>query len=122
MELEISSRIFLLPMKPLPKTKLLVPYWARWPFLFSLSLSLSLSLSPHISCWIQISLPAGNDPSKFLREAVQYCNSSLYGSLSATIVIDPQTQAKIKEDLETCIADLRYGAIGALFIFALVAF
>ncbi len=59
----------------------------------------------------QTSLP-GKDAGEFLRNAVQFCNERLYGTLGATILIHPKTIKQLGADFETALTDLHYGAIG----------
>ena len=55
---------------------------------------------------------AGADPETFLKEAIQYCNTQLYGTLGANIVIHPATIASIgRARFEEILIDLRYGTI-----------
>ncbi len=54
----------------------------------------------------------GDTPLQFLQNAVKFCNSSLHGTLGATILIHPKTMKELGDELENCIADLQYGAIG----------
>jgi len=62
--------------------------------------------------YAEINLECGNDPAVFLKNAVDYCNDSLYGTLSCTLIVDPRTQAKLKDDVQDAIMNLKYGAIG----------
>ncbi len=59
----------------------------------------------------QTSLP-GSDPGKYLKNAVQFCNEKLWGTLGANILIHPKTIRQLGSDFENAIADLRYGSIG----------
>ena len=59
----------------------------------------------------QTSLP-GSDPGKYLKNAVQFCNKKLWGTLGANILIHPKTIMQLGSDFENAIADLRYGSIG----------
>lgn len=54
----------------------------------------------------------GETPLEFLQNAVKFCNSSLHGTLGATILIHPKTIRELGDALENCIADLQYGAVG----------
>ncbi|NOX86937.1 MAG: aldehyde dehydrogenase, partial [Chlorobi bacterium] len=54
----------------------------------------------------------GDTPLDYLRNAVSFCNKKLYGTLGATILIHPKTMKEMGSELENCIADLKYGAIG----------
>jgi aldehyde dehydrogenase (NAD(P)+) len=59
----------------------------------------------------QTSLP-GKDAAEFLRNAVQFCNEKLYGTLGATVIIHPKTMKLLGPDFETALTDLHYGSIG----------
>lgn len=68
----------------------------------------------------QISLP-GNDAASFLRNAVDFCNQRLMGTLGASIIIHPKTLRKLGASFEDALAVLRYGSIG-VNIWAAAAF
>ncbi|RVU48648.1 aldehyde dehydrogenase family protein [Lujinxingia sediminis] len=50
-------------------------------------------------------------PSEFLKHATDFCNERLWGTLSASILIDPRTQRSEAAALEQAIAELRYGSV-----------
>jgi acyl-CoA reductase-like NAD-dependent aldehyde dehydrogenase len=54
------------------------------------------------------------DPVEFLAEATRFCNETLWGTLSATIVVHPRVEADpaAARALDKAILDLRYGSIG----------
>ena len=52
------------------------------------------------------------DPETFLRAAIAYANTQLRGTLSANIIIHPETLGALRETFDTLLLDLRYGAIG----------
>ncbi len=54
----------------------------------------------------------GSDPGKYLKNAVQFCNEKLWGTLGANILIHPKTMRQLGFDFENALADLRYGSIG----------
>jgi aldehyde dehydrogenase (NAD(P)+) len=56
------------------------------------------------------SLPG--DAEKFLRNAVDFCNDRLMGTLSVNLIVHPQTRKELGEAFDRAIADLRYGGIG----------
>lgn len=58
----------------------------------------------------QTSLPGAN-AGEYLRNAVQFCNARLQGTLGASIIIHPATIAELGPELEEEIAQLRYGAV-----------
>ncbi|MBA2661777.1 MAG: aldehyde dehydrogenase family protein [Bradymonadaceae bacterium] len=53
----------------------------------------------------------GEDALDFLRRAVNFCNDHVWGTLSASIIIHPETQRELGSALESAIAELRYGSI-----------
>jgi acyl-CoA reductase-like NAD-dependent aldehyde dehydrogenase len=59
----------------------------------------------------QVSLSAESAPA-FLTKVVELANDRIWGTLSCTVIIDPQTQAKYHQEFDTAIANLKYGAIG----------
>jgi acyl-CoA reductase-like NAD-dependent aldehyde dehydrogenase len=48
----------------------------------------------------------------FLNKAVDFANEKIWGTLSCTVLIDGQTQKKYHRELDSAIANLKYGAIG----------
>jgi aldehyde dehydrogenase (NAD(P)+) len=61
--------------------------------------------------YAQTSLP-GASPFEYLKNAVEFCNEKLSGTLGANIIIHPKTIQELGPRLEDCIADLKYGGIG----------
>jgi acyl-CoA reductase-like NAD-dependent aldehyde dehydrogenase len=53
-----------------------------------------------------------SDPAAFLRRATRFCNDELYGTLSASLLVDPRTSKRLGGAVEDSVADLRYGSIG----------
>lgn len=53
----------------------------------------------------------GDDPVTYLRNAVAFCNDTLWGTLGANIIIHPKTAKKYAAALDQAIADLRYGCV-----------
>ncbi len=52
------------------------------------------------------------DPADYLKQAIEYANSGLFGTLGANIVIHPKTVAAIgRKRFETLLLDLKYGTI-----------
>ncbi|MGK0359272.1 MAG: hypothetical protein ACI9U2_001573 [Bradymonadia bacterium] len=58
----------------------------------------------------QTALP-GADAEEFLRNAVAFCNDRLWGTLSASLIVDPRTAAQLGEAVDAAIEDLRYGTV-----------
>jgi acyl-CoA reductase-like NAD-dependent aldehyde dehydrogenase len=54
---------------------------------------------------------AGKTPQEFLRNAVEFSNDVLPGSLGAHIIVDPKTRKQNGGAFDTALSDLRYGAI-----------
>ena len=62
------------------------------------------------SIFVQTSLE-GDTPGAFLANAVDFCNDTLWGTLAASIIVHPKTEAALGGALEQAIADLRYGSV-----------
>jgi aldehyde dehydrogenase (NAD(P)+) len=58
----------------------------------------------------QTALP-GDDAATFLRNAVDFCNERLHGTLGAAILIHPRTIAQLGPAFDEAIAALRYGCV-----------
>jgi acyl-CoA reductase-like NAD-dependent aldehyde dehydrogenase len=56
-------------------------------------------------------LRAGS-PAEFLRQAVAFCNDRLAGTLSATVIVDRQTERELGPAFEEAVAGLHYGSVG----------
>ena len=52
-----------------------------------------------------------DDPGDFLRQAALFCNDTLWGTLSASIIIDPDTERSLADSLDDAIAALEYGSV-----------
>jgi aldehyde dehydrogenase (NAD(P)+) len=59
---------------------------------------------------VSTSLPG--DAREFLRQAVDFCNDRLYGTLSVNLIVHPSTKKELGQDFDRAIAGLRYGGIG----------
>jgi acyl-CoA reductase-like NAD-dependent aldehyde dehydrogenase len=53
----------------------------------------------------------GADAGEFLRDAVRFCNETLWGTLSANILVHPKTARALGRQLDDAIAELRYGTV-----------
>ncbi len=53
----------------------------------------------------------GDGPEAFLDNAVRFANETLRGTLGASLIVDPATEARLGPRLEDALAALRYGAI-----------
>jgi acyl-CoA reductase-like NAD-dependent aldehyde dehydrogenase len=79
-------------------------------------------------CGIMSEVSVGSDdPAEFLDTATRFCNDTLWGTLSASIVVHPvlEDDPTVGRALEEAITRLRYGAISVnqwpAFVYALVA-
>jgi acyl-CoA reductase-like NAD-dependent aldehyde dehydrogenase len=54
---------------------------------------------------------AESEPAAFLAAATKFCNDRLWGTLNATLVIDPRTEAEVADAVDRAILDLRYGTV-----------
>ena len=55
---------------------------------------------------------AGDTPEEFLRNAVDFANDRLPGTLGATLLVHPRTERAHRAAVDTAIAGLRYGTLG----------
>lgn len=57
---------------------------------------------------------ASDDPIAYLEQAVAFANDRLWGTLSACVIVHPETlkDPKVKDAFEHALSKLRYGAIG----------
>ncbi len=55
-----------------------------------------------------------SSPADFVRRAVEFCNDTVWGTLSMTIIAHPSsmTDSEVGPAIEQAVADLRYGSIG----------
>ncbi len=62
----------------------------------------------------EVSLEGPHDVGSFIREAVAFCNTKLWGSLNATILIHPKSlrDPEVVLALDQAVADLEYGSVG----------
>ncbi|MCB9556731.1 MAG: aldehyde dehydrogenase [Deltaproteobacteria bacterium] len=58
----------------------------------------------------EAALDAG-DPAQFLADAVAFCNETLWGTLNASLIVDPRTEKEYEVAVEQAVADLRYGSV-----------
>ena len=54
----------------------------------------------------------GDGPVEFMRNAVNFCNENLWGTLGATVLIHPKTIKEMGPAFEDAIAALKYGTVG----------
>lgn len=59
----------------------------------------------------EVLLP-GQDPVAYLRQAVEFCNERLWGTLGANLIAHPYTLRALRRPVQQALADLRYGTIG----------
>ena len=62
----------------------------------------------------EVALDAPRDVAEYIRQAVEFCNEKVWGSLNITILVHPSSMKDpaVATDVEQAIADLRYGSIG----------
>ncbi|NND85510.1 MAG: aldehyde dehydrogenase [Acidimicrobiia bacterium] len=62
----------------------------------------------------EVALDAPRDVAEYIRQAVEFCNEKVWGSLNVTILVHPTSlkDPAVAEAVEQAIADLRYGSIG----------
>jgi len=53
----------------------------------------------------------GDDAESYLRQAIDYCNTQLHGTLGANIIIHPKTRKALSDRWDDIISELRYGCI-----------
>ena len=53
----------------------------------------------------------GEDPAEYLKNAVEFSNDVLWGTLSASIIVDPRAQKTFEASIEQAIEDLEYGSV-----------
>lgn len=53
----------------------------------------------------------GDDAATFLKNAVTFCNGTLWGTLGANILIHPKTMAELGSAFEDAVAALQYGCV-----------
>jgi acyl-CoA reductase-like NAD-dependent aldehyde dehydrogenase len=54
---------------------------------------------------------AADDEAQFVDQAVQFCNEHVAGTLSAVVLIDPRSRARLGDRFNRAIADLQYGTV-----------
>jgi hypothetical protein len=72
--------------------------------------SLAFTAESFCSIVAETSLP-GKGSEDFLRNAVEFANGTLWGTLNAAIIVDPGTRRALGGALEDAIAALRYGSV-----------
>lgn len=55
---------------------------------------------------------AGQTPLEYLKNAIDFCNNKLHGSLSINIIIHPATIKELGDQFEDFLGELKYGGIG----------
>jgi aldehyde dehydrogenase (NAD(P)+) len=51
------------------------------------------------------------DPAAFLAAVTTFCNDRLWGTLNATLIIDPRTEKAVAPALDRAVLELRYGTV-----------
>lgn len=52
-----------------------------------------------------------SDPAAFLAQATEFVNERVWGNLSATVLVHPETERAYELDLERALRDMRYGTV-----------
>ena len=52
-----------------------------------------------------------SDTHSFLRDSVEFANERLFGNLSCSLFVHPDTEKAHPKEVDTAIADLRYGSV-----------
>jgi acyl-CoA reductase-like NAD-dependent aldehyde dehydrogenase len=92
------------------RTESVIP-WTLIPDLPPLTGEYALTAEAFCGLLAEVQIAATTAP-EFLTTAVNFANEKLWGSLSCTLLIDRNTQRKYQRELDTAIADLKYGTIG----------
>lgn len=58
-----------------------------------------------------VTIPS-SDVSRYLRDAVAFCNDRLAGNLAANVIVDARAMREYRREVDDAIAALRYGCIG----------
>jgi len=58
-----------------------------------------------------VTIPS-SDVSRYLRDAVAFCNERLAGNLAANVIVDARAMREYRREVDDAIAALRYGCIG----------
>ncbi|GAB4133965.1 MAG: aldehyde dehydrogenase family protein [Cyanobacteria bacterium J069] len=93
-----------------PRTDNIVP-WTLIPDVPAKPGEYALTTEAFCGVLAEVSLEA-SDAAMFLRQAVDFANDTLWGSLSCVLLIDPATRRQYPQAVEAAIAQLRYGNIG----------
>lgn len=51
------------------------------------------------------------DPAEFLHAAVRFCNERLFGTLSAALLVQPRSRARLGAEFDRAVSALRYGTV-----------
>jgi acyl-CoA reductase-like NAD-dependent aldehyde dehydrogenase len=93
-----------------PHTSEIVP-WTIIPDVPPVAGEFALTEEAFCGILAQVSIESDSAPD-FLTKAVDFANDRVWGNLSCTVLIDPQTQKQYPQEFDTAIANLQYGAIG----------
>ncbi|KAB8030641.1 NAD-dependent aldehyde dehydrogenase [Fluviispira multicolorata] len=55
---------------------------------------------------------SAHDIPTFIQFATDFCNEKVWGSLSCSLIVDPESRSIYENEIENCIDSLRYGSIG----------
>ncbi|MBW4521500.1 MAG: aldehyde dehydrogenase family protein [Scytolyngbya sp. HA4215-MV1] len=92
------------------RTETIVP-WTMIPDVPPAADEYALQTEAFCGVLAEVSLEAENAKS-FLAQATEFVNQHVWGNLSCILLVDPTTQRRVAAELQTAIAQLRYGVIG----------
>jgi Aldehyde dehydrogenase family len=93
-----------------PRTDAVIP-WTLIPDIPALAGEYALTEEAFCGLLGEVKIAAKTAP-EFLTNAVNFVNEKVWGTLSCTLLIDGKTQRQYPAELDTAIAQLRYGTIG----------
>jgi aldehyde dehydrogenase (NAD(P)+) len=62
-------------------------------------------------CGVLFAVELSGDPQTFLRNAIGFANTRLYGTLGANLIVSPQSERSMPAAVAGAISDLRYGCV-----------
>ena len=85
-----------------------------WTTIFDVDASEAKALVFCEEAWSPILAETGlaaADEADFLEEAVRFCNERVAGTLSAVVLVDPRSAARLGDRVDRAVAGLRYGTV-----------
>ncbi len=62
-------------------------------------------------CGVLFCVELAGEPRRFLRDAVEFVNDRLYGTLGANLIVSPQTESSMPQAVADAVSDLRRGCV-----------